>query len=213
MALQFRSSEFAEFSEAYDFSNVTSSSLFAQSNGQAERAVKTVKKLLKKSTDPHQAMLSYRSTPLAWCALSPAELLMGRRLRANIPILKSQLIPEWKYLEEFRNKNHRYKQQQKRNFDRHHGVRALAPIPDDTNVWITSGDRPVEGRVVHPAETPRSYIVETPSGRVRRNRVHLNPMPNDATDDATIDHTQRPSRDPIMTRTRTGTAIHPPDRL
>ena len=119
---RYSSSEFTEFLEAYDFSHVTSSPLFAQSNGLAERMVQTVKKLLEKSTNPHQAMLSYRSTSLAWCVLSPAELLMGRRLHANIPILKSQLIPEWKYLEEFQNKNHSSKQQQKRNFDSHHGA-------------------------------------------------------------------------------------------
>ena len=35
----------------------------------------------------------------------------------------------------------------------------------------------------------------------------FNPMP----DDATVDHTHRPGRDPIMTRTRPGTAIHPPN--
>ena len=32
----------------------------------------------------------------------------------------------------------------------------------------------MEGTVVSPANSPRSYLVETPSGTVRRNRVHLN---------------------------------------
>ena len=45
-----------------------------QSNKHAERAVKTAKKLLRNTKDPHMALLSYRSTPLAWCGLSPAEL-------------------------------------------------------------------------------------------------------------------------------------------
>ena len=31
--------------------------------------------------------------------------------------------------------------------------------------------------VIHPAATPRSYIVQTPSGQLRRNRSHLNPRP------------------------------------
>ena len=70
-------------------------------------------------------------------------------------------------------------------------------------------DHAVEGRIVLPAEAPRSCIVETPSGQVRQNCLHLNPTP----DDAPVDHTQRPGRDPMMTRTRTATAIHPPDRL
>ena len=73
--------------------------------------------------------------------------------------------------------------------------RALSSIPDDTILWITSGDQPVEGRVVLPAETPRSYIIETPSGRVRRNHLHFNRM----AEDKTVNQTQRPILDPIMT--------------
>ncbi|XP_014829957.1 PREDICTED: probable fructose-2,6-bisphosphatase TIGAR A, partial [Poecilia mexicana] len=62
----------------YDFRHVTSSPYFAQSNGEAERAVKMVKSLLKKNTDPYKALLAYRVTPLNQ-GPSPAELLMGRR--------------------------------------------------------------------------------------------------------------------------------------
>ncbi len=65
----------------YNFSHVTSSPLFPQSNGHAERTVQTVKRLLKESTDPYKAMLSYRSTPIPWCNLSPTQLLMGRQVR------------------------------------------------------------------------------------------------------------------------------------
>ena len=54
---QYVSQEFAEFSETYDFSHVTSSPHFPQSNGQAE----------------HMALLSYRSTPFPWCNHSPAD--------------------------------------------------------------------------------------------------------------------------------------------
>ncbi len=115
---QYASHEFTEFAEAYDFSHVTSSPLFAQSNGQAERTVQTVKKLLKGSKDPHMALLAYRSTPFPWCNLSPSELLMGRRLRGNIPLLNSQLTPEWKYLDGFRSNNRAFKDRQKRDYDR-----------------------------------------------------------------------------------------------
>jgi len=207
---QYSSTEFADFAEAYDFAHVTSSPLFAQSNGQAERTVQTVKNLLKESKDPHMALLTYRSTPFPWCNLSPAELLMGRRLRANIPLLNDQLIPDWDFLEEFRSNNRIFKDRQKRDFDRRHRTRALPPIPDDSDVWITSGNQPVTGRVVSPASTPRSYVVETPTGQVRRNRQHLNRMPESH---EPIDQTEHSTRDPIMTRTRTGTVIRPPDRL
>ena len=150
------------------------------------------------------------STYNPWCNLSPAELLMGRRVRANIPVLNSQLKPEWKFLEEFCRKNQAFKDRQKRNYDRQHGVQTLPPISDDSGVWITSGDQPVTGRVVSPADTPWSYIVETPSGQVRWNRQHLNRMP---TSQDQPDQTECPSRDPIMTRSRTGTTVNPPTRL
>ena len=149
---QYSSLEFKQFAEAYDFCHTTSSPLFAQSNGQAERTVQTVKKLLKESKDPHSALLTYRSTPFPWCNLSPAELLMGRRVHANIPVLNHQLKPEWKFLEDFRQNNQAFKDQQKHDYDRQHDT---SPYSEDPSVWITSGDQPVTGRVVSLADTPR----------------------------------------------------------
>ena len=61
---QFSSDEFKQFSSDYTFTHVTSSPNFPQSNGQAERGVKTVKKLLKEAKDPFLSLLSYRATPL-----------------------------------------------------------------------------------------------------------------------------------------------------
>lgn len=74
---QYSSKEMQEFAALYGFQHVTSSPHHPQSNGMAERAVKTAKNLLEKSADPHMALLSYRTTPLPWCGRSPAELLMG----------------------------------------------------------------------------------------------------------------------------------------
>jgi transposase InsO family protein len=99
---QYSSQEFAEFSRVYNFSHITTSPHFPQSNGMAERAVQMVKSLLKDSDDPNLALLCYRTTPLAWCNISPAELLMGRRLRTNLPQLDEQLRPGWPELSEKR---------------------------------------------------------------------------------------------------------------
>ncbi len=121
---------------------------------------------------------------------------MGRHLRGNIPLLNSQLTPEWKYLDGFRSNNRGFKDRQKRDYDRHHGARTLPPIPDDVEVWITSGDQPATGTVVLPASTPRSYVVETPTGQVRRNRQHLDVVPGRP---ESIDRTRPPTPEPIMT--------------
>ena len=85
--LQYDSHEFAAFAKSYSFCHTTSSPHYPQSNGHAERAVQTIKKLLKGAEDPYLALLTYRSTPLPWCGLSPAELLMGRQIRSNLPQL------------------------------------------------------------------------------------------------------------------------------
>ena len=57
-----------QFANHYGFSHITSSPEYPQSNGAAERAVRTVKDLLKKNKmhhgDMYMAMLAYRSTPL-----------------------------------------------------------------------------------------------------------------------------------------------------
>ncbi|XP_027869193.1 uncharacterized protein K02A2.6-like [Xiphophorus couchianus] len=89
---QFSCAAFATFAKLYGFSHITSSPRYPQSNGEAERAVKTIKNLLKKAADPYLALLAYRATPL-WNGYSPAELLMGRRLRTTVPTLPSLLRP------------------------------------------------------------------------------------------------------------------------
>ena len=99
---QFDSKEMKDFTQAYDFYHVTTSPYYPQANGLAERMVKTVKKLLEYSADAYKALLSYRATPLPWCGLSPAELLMGRKIRTDVPQVNSSFVPNWRHLENFR---------------------------------------------------------------------------------------------------------------
>ncbi len=174
---QYASLEFAEFSSSYDFQHITSSPKYPQSNGEAERMVQTIKRMLKKPQEMYMALLSYRSTPLPWCGLSPAELCMGRRLRTSIPQATKQMMPEWQYLEEFREKNKEYKKTQKHNFDKRHRTRDLPEIPEGSQVWIKSEKQPIEGTVLSSAGQPRSYVVDTPTGQLHRNRSHLKIIP------------------------------------
>ena len=59
------------------------------------------KKLLEGSTDPYFSLLTYRTTPLPWCGYSPAEILMGRKLQAHLPLTVEKLIPDWSSTKEF----------------------------------------------------------------------------------------------------------------
>ena len=182
-----------------------------------------MKKLLKDANDPFLALLAYRATPLPWCKRSPAELLMGRNIRSTLRVPSSTLVPEWSYIEEFRQANEKLKQQQKADYDRRHRVRDFPKIPNDTDVWVTTGGHPIPGRTIAQSYTPRSYTVQTPTGEIRRNRIQLNTAPPSTNDPQTTNNQPQPQvaarttggqvRSPIMTRTRTGTTITPPNRL
>ena len=162
----------------------------------------------------YMALLSYRATPLPWCNLSPTELLMGRRVRTPLPQTDEQLIPDWPYLQAFKQQNREFKERQKRDFDRRHRVQELPTLPEDTDVWIRSEGEPIQGRVVSLANTPRSYVADVPSGQLHRNRHHLSVIPPTSPDDDTQGHYE-PDPPPrrIMTRSQTGTPISPPERL
>lgn len=141
-------------SQEFGFHLVTSSPRYPQSNGQAERTVQMVKRMLKKSSDMCMALLSYQATPLPWCNLSPAELLMGRHIQTPLPQTDEQRIPKWPYLQEICNLNQTFKERQEHDFNKRHRVQDLPSLPDDTNVWVTSSGEPIQGRVIGPADTP-----------------------------------------------------------
>ena len=213
---QYASQEFSMFAKSYGFQHTTSSPRYPQSNGQAERTVKTVKQMLKQSKDPYWVLLNYCAMPLPWCKRSPAELLMGRRLRTRVPQLPEQLNPRWLYLEEFRKQNQKFKIKQKWNFDKRHRAKESDAIPNDSSVWITSEGEHAEGTVISPANSPRSYPIDTPTGTVRRNHQHLNvapslPSENAETQPETEQNTETTRR--IVTRSQTGTVVKPPEQL
>ena len=95
--MPFNSSEMRKFAAEYGFAINTSSPEHAASNGQSERMIGTVKQLMRKvnehSRDPHLALLAYRNTPVAGMPYSPAQLLMSRKLRDNLPTTESLLKP------------------------------------------------------------------------------------------------------------------------
>ena len=90
---QYSSREFTNFAKEYGFVHDTYtvvryilvlSICNPQANGEAERAVRTVKALLEKSTDLYLVLLTYRATPIMDTGCSPAELLMNRKIRITI---------------------------------------------------------------------------------------------------------------------------------
>ena len=232
---QYAASIFKQFASEYRFTHDTSSPRYPQANGAAERAVKTVKQLLEKNDDPYIALLAYRSTPIE-NGYSPAELLIGRKLRTTIPVIPRQLIPTLPKTRMLREKEKKLRHKQKTNFDSRHEARELVPLETGDTVWILANK--AEGTGVRKQAT-RSYTVQTRDGVLRRNRRHLQLLPSlpetgeensstatrDPTNTAHEDSEQNPSPDGVehpdpptpptansdLTQTRSGRVSKPPE--
>lgn len=167
---QFASTEFKAFAESWEFEHVTSSPGHAQSNGQAERMVQTIKNLLKKSQcsndDPYIALLEFCNAPIEGVGLSPAQLLIGWRLKSKLPtstsLLTSPLISKGT------------SQVQKKLKARQKTQKIYYDLQAGENVRIQRGETWKPAVVQERHEQPRFYVVRTANGRLyRRNRKHL----------------------------------------
>lgn len=173
----FNSQEFHLFCDQYGIQHTTSSPHFQSSNGEAERAIQTVKKLWRKFDDKYLSLLNYRKTPLESVNLSPAQLLMGRRPRNNLPT-RTELLKSRNTRQNLNQQMKDIKEKQKLYYDRRHvkelprldigdPVRVAPPENSNTKEWKPA-------TVVEQHKQPRSYVVEFNNNqRLRRNRKHL----------------------------------------
>ncbi|KAK7889208.1 hypothetical protein WMY93_024768 [Mugilogobius chulae] len=113
--------------------------------------------------------------PFAANGYSPTELLMGRKIRTTVPVIPSQLDPHGADLGKVKSREQSYRQRQKQNYNKRHRAHDMPSLQQGEHVWIK--DMQQRGTVVSTAGTPRSYIVETPNGNLRRNRYHLSRTP------------------------------------
>ena len=185
---QFSSAEFAAFATKHKIHHVTFSPLYPQANGMAERAVQTVKRLLR-SSDPYDALLAYKTTPLE-NGYSPVELLFSRRLRTSVPITSTQRQPSLVDQHIFKTRTEDIQQRQQQNYNERHRARELPDLPPGTRVYIP--DRQEEGQTAT-SPTTRSYIVTTPSGDFRRNRRHITPLLQPSSSDTPVPSAQSTS--------------------
>ena len=133
-----------------------------------------MKRLLTKAKasnqDPYLSLLSYRNTPFQQMG-SPAQLLMNRRLRTDLPTHPIELLSKLTDLKT-RKALEQKKLEQKRYYDR--SEKELQPLHPNDSVRICHKGKWEPAVVIDLDETPRSYHVRTQDGSTfRRNRRHL----------------------------------------
>jgi hypothetical protein len=172
--MPFASRHMVQFAQDWEFDLVTSSPTYARSNGQSERFVQTIKSLFKKAAEeqkcPYKALLDYRNTPIVGLNSSPAQLLMSRRLKSNLPthneLLQPSVVVGAKSALQERSKK------QEHYYNR--GTKPLPSLKPGETVRVRQGNLWQPARVEEKHWTPRSYMVRTPDGQLyRRNRQHL----------------------------------------
>ena len=172
--MPFSSKMMRDFANDWDFVISTSSPTFAQSNGQSERCIQTIKNLLKKATDdktdPYVALMQFRNAPIAGLDVSPAQLLFSRMLRTKLPASSASLQPD---VLSRRESLCERQARQKKYYDSA-GTRELPSLHSGDVVRIQHQGQWQRGVVHSQHASPRSFIVKTEQGTtLRRNRRHL----------------------------------------
>ncbi|KAK9532896.1 hypothetical protein VZT92_010259 [Zoarces viviparus] len=177
---KFSSAELKEFARQLDFKHCTSSPHHPQGNEHAERAVQTAKKILMQE-DPVMALMSYRSTPCSATGYSPAELLIGRKIRTTLPTLEKNLLPKWPSRTAVKERDGREKAKQAHYFNRRHGAKPLPALrPGDVVFSKLDHEKSwsLLAVITSDSTTPISFVIRTQHGaELRRIRRHLQPVP------------------------------------
>ena len=180
---QFKSMAFKEWCKSWGIKNEYSSPYNPRSNGLAEAAVKTLKKLVSKTTTNgnietdafYKAILELRNTPRV-DGSSPAEVLFGRPVRGVIPMHKNifRSPDDW-----IKNRL-AVKQKQADHFNR--DAKPLGELLPGQGVWVQD---PVtkrwdkSGVIAEKLANRRSYSIQLSGGKTTwRNRIWLKPMAN-----------------------------------
>ena len=167
---QYTSFQFKEFCQNWSIVHITSSPYYHQSNGLAERAVRSAKELLQKchdeNSDIYLALLNVRNVPRSNLG-TPAQRLLSRNTRTLIPskIAYQSVTNVPKNLRKIR-------LQKAKCYDKNTRPLPLLQRGDVIRVKTKKGHREL-AVVKRKSNEPRSYIIEKDGKVYRRNRRHL----------------------------------------
>ena len=174
---QYISKEFQDFCNKWDIEHLTSSPYNSKSNGKAESAVKTAKRIMRKCkesrSDPYLAFLDHRNTPSQGMLSSPAQRLMSRRTKTILPTAPSLLRPE---VVDAKYCKRDIKSRQDKHNAKYHPSAELPILQEGDTVRLQPfklGEKKWQKGTVINRLDQRSYLVDTDSGMLRRNRQHL----------------------------------------
>ena len=162
---QFTSQEFQDFPKKWKIEQRVASPTNAQSNGQVERLVQTVKNSLMKSMevgeDIHLAILSYITAPLNYSLPSAAELLSS-----EVQMLATFLNEEQNHIHQYRKVMQQQKHQQAKHDDKSakdlHSLETGSPV----HVQLVQNVRKWVPGAITEKISERSYKVKTVLGGV-----------------------------------------------
>ena len=180
---QFIADGFEQFLKKWGVSHRTSSADYPKSNGRAEIAVKSAKRIIIGNSNKDgsidndtvaQAIMQFRNTPLQDVNLSPAQILYHRQLREPIPAHRSNYKLHHDWLEAAQNREIAYNQKNNviaQEHNRHSSL--LPPLPVDTLVLIQGKDKrwKQQGLILESKDNRQYLIRLLGSGRTtKRNR-------------------------------------------
>ena len=175
---QYISQEFLNFAlRPYDFTLLSWSPYYARATGKAKSAVKEAKKMLKKS-DLLTGLLDHRNTPPQGMTYSPAQRFLCRRTKSMLLMSDSLLDQSVPPVAVVRDEHLVRQAKAKSCYDKTANC-DLAPLSPGQAMYTrpnnhNRGGQGGHGEVLEEV-TPRSYLVRTQGGLVRRNRTHLRP--------------------------------------
>ena len=155
--LEFVAEETNDFFRRWGVRHKLSSAYFPQSNGRAEVAVKSTKRLLENNIGPGGdlntddvvcALLQQRNTPDRDCSLSPAEVLFGHALKDSLPQIdksctifdNNQIHEQWH--QAWSAKESALKSRIVRNCEKLHAhSKELDPLREGDSVFIQNQDQ------------------------------------------------------------------------
>ena len=203
---QFTSQEFKDFMRMWNIQHRVTSPTNAQSNGQAECFVQTIKNSLTKAMeggeDIYLAILSYITMCLNHSLPSPAELLNSRKSKCLLPLWTQQQNHTHQYRRMMQHQKHK----QAKYYNKSAKYLPSLKTGDAVYVQLVPNVRRWTPAIIVETLSVRSYRVKTPKGGVYvRNRKFirikhtdsrqsLKATPKDTVLGESITHANRPKR-------------------